>query len=286
MLKDLIASIRAQDFDQSEIEILVITEGDSEEAKAIGIRQATGEICAMFCADNYISSTSYFTYVKSKMTEGIVGVYDKCYAYVPKDNSLNRYFSLMGNNDPICFYLGKSDRRPWYEIDKTVITEDLYFKEKVPSLGDNGFFFFRKYLLAVDLDHYYPMDIAEDLRKIDKFVYRRMNGQYIWHRTSDNLISFLIKRYKYAKSLYCDRTDRRWKILDTREDYIRLGWFILSTCTVLPALIVSFRGYRQIRDYAWFWHFPVCLGFTITYTILALRNWIKYGRLFQCPQPA
>ncbi len=64
-LKDLIASIKAQDFPQDQIEILTISEGDSEQAKAIGIRQARGEICAMFCADNMIMETGLFTRVKT-----------------------------------------------------------------------------------------------------------------------------------------------------------------------------------------------------------------------------
>ena len=59
-LKDLVDSIRAQDFPQDQIETIVVTEGDSEQAKAIGIRKARGEICAMFCADNVLVNNYIF----------------------------------------------------------------------------------------------------------------------------------------------------------------------------------------------------------------------------------
>ena len=287
-LKDLIASIKAQDFPQDKIEILVITEGDSEQAKAIGIKQAKGEICAMFCADNCIVAKNLFSAVAglfgvNKMASGL---YARHYYNVLEDNSLNRYFSLIGGNDPISFYLGKNDRLPAYLQDENMYFEYQVFRNRIPSLGDNGFFYWREKILKADLDHYYPMDCAVDLIKQGENRFIRLNFPSIWHRTSDNLISFLKKRYRYAKDLYCDRQDRRWKMLDTREDYIRLAIFILCTVTVIPCLMVSFKGFAKIKDPAWFWHWPVCAGFLITYSILALRNWIKYGQFFQCPQPS
>ena len=156
------------------------------------------------------------------------------------------------------------------------------FIKGVPSLGDNGFFFLKKHLDKANIDHYYPMDVAEDLRSQGFCFYMRLNLPYIWHRTSDNLISFLKKRYRYAKDLYSDRQDRRWKMLDTRQDYVRLAIFVLCTLTVVPCLLVSLKGFSKIKDPAWAWHYPVCLGFLIMYTILVLRNLFKHGRLFQC----
>ena len=288
-LKDLIASIRSQDFPQDQIEILAITEGDSEQAKAIGIRKAKGEICAMFCADNRITRTGTFNMVYETFKlfgDQLVGFYSKHYSYSKKDNSLNRYFSLIGNNDPIAFYLGKCDRQPRWADNEDEVGTIFDFKESVPSLGDNGFFFRRDCLLLSNIDNYYPMDIAEDLRKVGLKKYFRLELDYIWHRTTDgNLIEFLKRRYRYARDLYSDRQDRRWRMVDTKEDKLRLYWFIISTVTVFPALAISIKGFLKIRDFAWFWHPIVALSFLITYGILALRNWIKYGSLFQCRQP-
>lgn len=263
MLKDLIQSIRDQDFPQDQIEILTITEGDSEQAKAIGIKRAQGEICAMFCADNMIMEKDLFKKVYNLKKMGVLAIYPFRYHYKKDDNSLNRYFSLIGGNDPICYYLGKNDRKPhdW----------SLEIKSSYPaSYGCNGFFYDSQVIKKTNLDHYYPMDNALETG-VNKHA---MPSEAIWHRTSDNLITFLKKRYKYAKELYCDRGDRRWRMVDTREDYLRLGGFVLAALTVIQPLMVSIRGFSKIRDWAWFWHPIVCLGFLATYGVLTLRTFL------------
>ena len=276
-LKDLIDSIRAQNFPQDQIEIIVITEGDSEWAKGEAIRRSKGQICAMFCADNYITDKSLFQRVWDGFNhdECPDAVYEQRYAYMKNDNSLNRYFSLIGCNDPVPFYLGKCDREPW--------AKGLYKPSRfsLPSYGCNGFFVKRKCFDRTDLNKYYPMDAHSDMsHHKNGMAYLPLDYASIWHRTSDNLISFLIKRYKYARDLYCDRMDRRWRMLDTKHDYFRLGLFVLATATIIPCLATSVRGFLKVRDSAWFWHWPVCVGFLITYGLLACRNLLKHRYLF------
>lgn len=278
LCKDLIASIKAQDFPQDKIEILTITEGDSEQAKAIGIRKAKGAICVMLCDDNIFPNNNVFgiVYYFFKL-QGVIGVYSRYYGYLKNDNSLNRYFSLIGGNDPICFYLGKNDRKPYYELTDSFY-DVMFFKDEIPSLGCNGTFIYRKaWIDNADLDHYYPMDCALDVvRKVDAF-WIRQNVGYVVHRTTDgNLIRFLTKRYRYARDLYCKRNDRRWRMLDTKEDFMRLALFIFFTLTLIQPLYTSIRGFRKIRDFAWFWHPIVCLGFLITYGILCLMSAWSY----------
>lgn len=269
--KDLIDSINGQDFPQEQVEVLTITDGDSESAKAKGIWQASGKICGMFCADNMITSTKLFLNVyENLILHGHSATYPIRYCYNKKDNSINRYFSLIGGNDPICYYLGKNDRRPHVE---SLTIESSY----PPSYGCNGFFYRSELIQKTDLEHYYPMDNAMEV----KGEFSALDCDWVWHRTSDNLITFLIKRYKYARDLYSDRSDRRWKMLDTREDYWRLLGFILSTITIIPTLFLSIRGWWRIRDLAWFWHPLVCIGFLITYGVLVCRNILKSRLLFR-----
>lgn len=264
LLGDLVKSIRSQNFPQDQIEIIPVTEGDSESAKAMGIRMATGYICGMFCADNYITDKELFNKVYAEFTCGASAVYPKRYAYVKDDNSLNRYFSLIGGNDPVCYYLGKNDRDPHVSSLKRTSSYQ-------PSYGCNGFFYLTNLIKKTNLDHYYPMDNAMEVE--GSFV--SLDSDAIWHRTSDSLIPFLKKRYRYARDLYCDRTDRRWKMLDTKEDFANLFLFIVSTVTVIPCLITSARGFLRVRNWAWFWHYPVCLGFLITYGVLVCRNILR-----------
>jgi len=185
--------------------------------------------------------------------------------------------ALIGGNDPICYYIGKNDRYP--HVDSLYKTSNY-----IQSFGCNGFFYRADLIKATNLDNYYPMDNAMEV----KGEFSAIGCDWVWHKTSDNLISFLKKRYKYARDLYSDRNDRRWLMVDTKEDKLRLCWFIISTITVLPALAISIKGFLKIRDFSWFWHWPVCFGFLVTYTILALRNFVKHGQFFQvkCPVQA
>lgn len=266
---ELIRSIRIQDFPQDQIEIIIVSEGDSESAKSIGIQKATGTFCCMLCADNYFTDTTLFSKViKHFIIADIDGVYERHYAYVKSDNSLNRYFSLIGCNDPVPFYLGKCDREPWIE--------GIYKRYGIPSYGCNGFFVRRKRFKDTDLDHYYPMDAHVDMINSKRSMqYHVLEQGTIWHRTTNgNLLEFLARRYRYAKLLYCDRNDRRWRMVDSKEDFKRLALFIFLSITIIQPMLISIKGFRETKDRAWFWHAPVCLSFTIMYGILTCRYFL------------
>ena len=237
----------------------------------------------MFCADNEIMDKTLFSNVHRVMKYGnFDGQYPIQYFYNTKDNSLNRYFSLMGGNDPVCYYLGRNDRVP-HVLSLRLGSRNMHGTDKRRSYGCNGFFYKSEAIKKTDLDNYYPMDNALEVGAIYGFT-----SDAIWHKTAENLFSFLKKRYRYARDLYCQRQNRRWKIISEKEDYWRLGGFIISTLSCLPCLWVSIKGYSKIKDPAWFLHWPICAGFLITYTALVIRNLFKHGQLFQvrCPQSA
>lgn len=220
----------------------------------------------MFCADNYVVDQGLFKTVEHILTSNkdLSAIYPCYYARVSGDNSLNRYFSLIGGNDPVVYYLGKNDR--WPHVLNLKIESDYQ-----PSYGCNGFFYKAEDIKTTNLDNYYPMDNAMEVQG----MIATLGIPSVWHRTSDNLFTFLKKRYIYARDLYSNRANRRWKAIDTREDYWRLFCFIAFTLTVVEPLLVSIRGFRKIKDPAWFWHWPVCVGFLITYGILACRNLLR-----------
>lgn len=272
-LKLLIDSIKAQNYPQDQVEILVITEGNSEEAKAIGIRHAKHDICAMFCADNEIVHQDLFSLVEGSFEQfpELTGVYTKHYHVDKKDNLVNSYFSLLGANDVVPFFLGKCDRLPYtkYSIDEKATF--FSFKYGVPSLGDNGFFFKRKYLLDADLDHYYPMDICEDLRQLGHNMYLRLNIDAIWHKTSSNIFSFLSKRNKYAESLYLNQfIHRRWRMIDGKQEWVKLLFWSAMSIIIIPDILYAIHGYLRYKHRAWFLHPIVCLLMVISYTWMFL----------------
>jgi hypothetical protein len=224
----------------------------------------------MFCSDNQIMDSDLFQKVLNTFNyHKCSAVYPRMYYYKKDDNSLNRYFSLIGGNDPVCYYLGKNDREP--HVPSLKRTSNYQ-----PSYGCNGFFYREDLIKATNLEHYYPMDNALEVK--GDFV--RIWSDAIWHRTSDNLFTFIKKRYRYARDLYCNRNDRRWKIIDTREDYWKLFLFMFYSITIIQPFLVAIRGFKRIQDFSWFWHWPVCFAFLITYGVLTI-SWLLSVLSFQ-----
>ena len=220
-LKECLRSIDNQDHPDKEV--LVITEGTPESAKAIGLKKAKGEIVCFVASDCEFTSPETFTNVLKLMTcyrkERVIGAFSMRYHYEPKDPILNRYFALFGFNDPVPFYLGKCDRTTYYN--KGYCGRATY-KKRVPTLGDNGFFINRKILMRADIEHYSHIDVTEDLRKLGFYEYVLM-PEAIHHKTGDSLWLWIRKRFRYAESL---NQNRRWKMLSGCVDFLKLLLFI------------------------------------------------------------
>jgi len=271
-LKELIASIERQDFPKDEMEHLIITEGTSESAKAIGIRRAKGEVIGILSSDNELVEKKTLTILfDGAISDG--ASYPLYYHYSKNDDLLNRYFSLVGVNDPLALYMKKYDRLP---------QGDMWFLDTKAdrTLGDNGFFVRKDLIEKTDLDNYYHIDNAnEACRRPSVF------GISLWHKTGGNIFTFFKKRYRYGLQ-HAFNKNRRWHLVDFRKpiDVWRFLCFIFLTLTVVPTLLLSIRGYLKIRDLAWFLHPIVCLMTVFTYGLLMVHlGLIKLYQLLSAP---
>lgn len=268
-LKELLKSIEVQNFPREQLEILIITEGTSESAKAIGIRRAKGEVIGILASDNQLTtpiflSTMYFFAKESG------AAYPEKYSHIEGDNLLNRYFALIGGNDSLAFYMEKNDK--WsYSGDLNLPSNNL-------THGDNGFFVKRELIINTDLDNYYHIDNANEIG-----IKPRPISMDIWHKTGGNIFSFFAKRYRYGLQ-HAFNKNRRWHLVDFRKpkDIWRLIWFILASLTIIEPLILSARGYLKIKDKAWFLHPVVCVMTVMTYTVLVIHLGLQslYQSLF------
>mgnify|MGYP001560419614 CR=1 FL=1 len=264
-LADLLRSIEAQDFPKNEMEVLVITEGTSESAKAIGIRKARGEVIGILASDNVLIKPHFLRWMYMKTLEHFATF--PAY-YEPIRDSLNRYFALIGGNDPLSFYMGKNDRLPHYkEFHKT--------SQKGTSLGDNGFFILKRFIEQTDLNNYYHVDNANE-----SACWATPIEISIIHNTGGNIFSFFCKRYLYGLQ-HAFNPNRRWHLVDFRQpkDIVRLIWFIVASMTIVQPLSLSIRGYLKIRDVAFFLHPVVCILTVFTYAVLVMHLGVR--RLFQ-----
>lgn len=267
-LFELLASIDAQDFPKKELEVLVITEGTSESAKAIGIRRAKGEVIGFLASDNELVEPNFLT--RNYDMARLEGASECCYYHYNKnDNVLNRYFSLFGFNDPLAFYMNKCDRLP--RVDCIGPLD----RPKDSTIGDNGYFVQKSLIENTDLDNYYHIDNAIEAGVVPFPLYSS-----IWHKTGGNIFKFFAKRYRYGLQ-HTFNSNRRWHLVDfkKRGDILKLIWFILAAVTFIHPLVTAMRGYSKIRDIAWFIHPVICFLTVVTYGILVCHLFLR--RMFQ-----
>lgn len=272
-LRNLLASIDRQAFPKDQLEVLIMREGNSEEARARGIAQAQGEIIGCLDADNQLLGFTFLRdMVNAAGAPGSVGAYPSHYAWFADDPPLNRYFALLGVNDPLCWWLGKADRRSWLVAPRT---ERVVFGRSIPSLGTNGFFVKRSAIQPFLTGFPGHIDICERMRQAGYATYTVVDA-VIWHRTGDSLLTWLKKRYRYVDTLYWQRVDARdWRMVRGPLDAWHVATFALASLVVLPHLWLSLRGYRRVRDPAWFLHFSCCSGITLVYGLAFARHLLR-----------
>jgi len=272
-LKELLESIKKQEFPTNQMEVLVISEGTSESAKAIGIRKAKGDVIGFLASDNELTSENALHQLWwQAAVDG--AAYTRYYHYSKNDNSLNRYFSLMGCNDPLAFYMKKCDRGPLVMLLNEKYSE---FDPKGKTVGDNGFFVKKELIQKTDLDNYYHIDNANEINS----KITAINSSFLWHKTGGNIFNFFARRFRYGLQ-HAFNKNRRWHLVDFSkpQDIRRLAWFVVASISIIPTLMLSIRGWLKIQDKAWFWHPAICLITVFMYSVLTahivLRNTYRW----------
>lgn len=273
------------------VKIIVRRGLDSESAKAVGLLATKADVYCDMAADNYLPEKdfirSHLSVLSSLSKDEVVAAYPERYYYDKNDSLLNRYFALLGVNDPLAYYLGKADRKGYLNYQLlprqssgprfgSAITnyQTVEFNENnMPTLGANGFFIKRKLLLAADIKHFYHIDVIYDLiKKYGRLKFVAVNTS-IGHDTGENLGSFLKKRRNYFENLYLKNIEkRRYHLYDPKRDFVKLVLFVLFALTFVEPVILSVRGYLKLRDKAWFLHPVICFLTVVNYGFSYYRH--------------
>jgi glycosyltransferase involved in cell wall biosynthesis len=293
-------SLREQDYDQKKIEILVADGGSKdgtikviqryrarlipertgspEKAKAIALKQAKNELVLFFQSDNVLPNKGWLrTMVRVLEKEpDLVGVYPWRYAWRKQDSSLNRYFALMGANDPVARFLGRADRQSYHSnhwrLSGEVTDKGEYFvvqfrPDNLPTLGDNGMLLRRKELMRAKVDeaHFFHIDVCWDLVNLGLNKFGVVKNTII-HDSGERFWPFIKKRYRYMKSLYLKELGKRRYVWGkTWQDKLKILAFVIYSVTLIGPLVEASWGFIKKPDLAWFWQPIMCFAMVIVY---------------------
>jgi len=317
-LEECLSSLRGQDYDQGAVEVLIVDGGstdttpelarkyncrfieggyrDNQEArKGVGLFKSRHNLVLYIDSDNYLPNVDWIKQMVRPFLDHPEVIASQTWRYGIKEgfNPLNRYCALIGANDPLPFYLGKSEKISHFSDEwlRTPILKDEgdYFlveftPENLPTVGANGFVVKRDILLTSrsSPDEFYHIDVISDLVADGRNPFAMVRNE-IYHDTSSKLSTLALRRMRYFMEHSPSRSARRYFVFDIRQkkDVIGLLRFMIHSATVVPALVFAWQGYRRKRDWVWFLHPIVCLNFLIAYTVASsyLFARAKYGQL-------
>lgn len=305
LFKEFLERIRMQDYPRAKIEHLIMdggsTNGAVELAIKYGVRihsdpklkdeiskrqsmllhRAKNDILIWLETDNlFIDKFALEKFVLPFIeNDDLVGSYSFHYHYNSDLPLLDRYCGLMGLSDPVVHYLGKADRRPWFEkranypkVERRKTYDIIEFdKENLPTVGDNGFLVRRLTLLKARTSpkYFFHTDVFFDLIGKGHDKYAAVYDTSVEHVIRSNPLKLIRRRIEYMERDAAPGMlkNRRYQIFDPKKkkDKLNLILFVIFTITLVQPLLVSARGYVKIRDMAWFLHPLMCYLFLIYY---------------------
>ncbi len=262
--------------------------------KATGVSHANNEIIAMIDHDNVLPHDLWLQKMIQPFLEhrDVVGVETLRYHYDPQSTLLDRYFALFGAGDPLVWYMGKADRLSYvYDTyQSSGLIQDcggyytVRFKpETMPTIGANGFLVRRATLIKyakISPGLYFDMDVNIDLilKGYDTFAFVKDSILHltgygsVWNFLKRRMLFF--RQYQRGLDKSSDKPVRRYGIL-SRKGIFELLLSILICATVVVPLVDSIRGFRKIRDIAWFLHPFLSFSFVLMYSWVIITSFIS-----------
>ncbi|MBE9528142.1 MAG: glycosyltransferase family 2 protein [Proteobacteria bacterium] len=244
-----------------------------EAGKAAGLKSAKGAVIALIDSDNILFGSDWLKRMVEPFGDKRVVASEPIeYTYRKGDGYITRYCALIGMNDPLCLFLGNYDRYSaitglWTEMPHKADDRGGYLavefdKERLPTIGANGFLIYRSVLESCDTGEYlFDIDVIYEL--LDKAIpsepvlFAKVKTGII-HIFSGDVKTFArkqrrrIRDYQYYNKLGVRKYP--WKS-HGRRGLVR---FMLSCVTVVPLLLQSLRGFMRVPDSAWLFHAVAC----------------------------
>lgn len=305
VLKQCMASLCEQEYPEELLEILVVDGGSEdhtlsivnhfskhrafpirvlqnplktgEAGKARGAKQAVHDILAFIDSDNVLPGKRWLKEMIAPFDDaGIVAAEPLYFTYRKEDTYIDRYCSLMGMNDPLCFFLGNYDRvnqltGKWTAASVQVTDAGGYLQvlvcgKMIPTIGANGFLIRKKALLDLPIgDYLFDVDVLGMLIEQRRKVVIGKVKCGIVHLYCADFKTFVRKQRRRVVDYYrhggVDRPRMRWNVQKTTGVVL----FLIYCISVVPLFWQSFVGYRKRPDRCWLFHPLACWTTLLVY---------------------
>ena len=259
----------------------------------LGIAQARGDVVLFLEPDNIMIGRTWLRdMVKPFMDhKDIVGSFSMYNGYESNMPMFTKYCALFGINDPIVYYLGKSEKIPHflrtYDKGNILYTDNTYTKVQftrgtLPTLGDNGHMVRRELIMKVNRDpsSFLHTDAFALLAGMGFRTYGVVHNSII-HYTGSSVLDFCRRRIEYKRRYYDDKKNKRAYLVYNPysfRDKKNLILFILYSLTIVQPLMLSIRGFLSKPESAWFLHPITCFSMVVGYGYSEIQSRISTVR--------
>jgi glycosyltransferase involved in cell wall biosynthesis len=267
--------------------VMVSGRKDIEWSKALGVNNSSGRYVLFIDDDNRLVGKSWLSNaIKIMEDDHMVGGVEAGYFSYRKDDAMaNRYCALMGTNDPLVYYLRRTDRLTYFDKGWTKASAERYEDAnliklrfdgfKIPTLGSQGFLTTRELISDFPFtDRFLHMDFCAHISNRRRFFVLTKNS--VDHDHCGSSKQFVKKCRRNATIYLADGGSRSYSYELSLSKKIKLALICLTF--VIP-IRDSLRGFSKVRDVAWFLHPILCCWVFIVYSKLRtediLRNSLK-----------
>lgn len=251
-----------------------------EEARALGLEAATGELVLFLDADDELPHDGWLARLVAGLALGPDVVSADCLygAWRRADKPLTRLYALIGGTDPVAIELGFADRWAWH-LDRwtgmPVLEEEdagdaLVVRidpERPPPMGANGWLVRRAELLRTQYRPFVHSDLVGDLAALG-FRFARVKEGYV-HHYADDLRRYARKARRHAERSARGDPPQRRGFRPARMQLVRAA---LSSLLLVGPALKAFHGYRRKPDPAWALYPLLSLLTTWHYGIAVVRS--------------
>ncbi len=226
---------------------------DAESAKTKGMKLSRGEVIILLDSDNEIVHREWLSLgvmIMGKHPE-LWGIHSP-WSFNRDDISLNKYFSLLGNSDPLAKLLGSTP-----ELEKDCKRYKIVRMRKgTPIIGANGFFW-RRSILDQELKKFEKFEevnfvshiIAEGMQ-----MYAILSEDFgVRHYYCNSVYGYFMKRFKVANKFIHRKKKHQITWVD-REGKMKLLFAFFYCVTIIGPLIESLIRSFSSKKIQWFFH--------------------------------